>query len=155
MNTIRELLEFKGQGPVHTIAPEAMVFEAISRMADMNIGAMLVVENNVIKGILTERDYLSKVAVKGRSSRETPVSELMTRKVVYVTPESSLEEVAAIMTEARIRHIPVLLEGRLLGIVSIGDVVRQISSNQQAHIRTLEEYINDSYPGPVARENLA
>ena len=155
MNTIKELLEFKGLGPVHTIEPEETVFTAITRMSDMNIGAMLVVENNVIRGILTERDYLNQVAVKGRSSKDTPVSDLMTRKVVYVTPEASLEEVAAIMTEARIRHIPVLLEGRLLGIVSAGDVIRQISNNQQAHISTLVDYISDNYPGPASREGTA
>jgi len=155
MNTIKDLLDFKGEDPVHTIAPDATVFEAISRMAEMNIGAMLVVQDKVIKGILTERDYMSKVAVLGRSSRETPVHEIMTGKVVYVTPDASLEEVAAIMTEARIRHIPVLRDGRLLGIVSSGDVVRQISSNQEAHIQTLKEYISDSYPGPGSRNTSA
>jgi len=149
MRTIRELLEFKGQTPLYTIGPKKSVMDAVSLMVEMNVGAILVIDDNVIKGIITERDYLRFITQQGRSAADTPVSDLMTTKVVYVTPESSLDEVMGIMTEARIRHIPILSEGRLMGIVSIGDLVKQISSNQQVHIRTLEEYINGNYPGPT------
>jgi signal-transduction protein with cAMP-binding, CBS, and nucleotidyltransferase domain len=97
---------------------------------------------------MTERDYLRFIAAQGRTARDTPVSELMTRKVIYVTPDCSLDEVMSIMTEKRIRHLPILEGTDLLGIVSIGDVVKQISKNQKVHIRYLEEFIADDYPGP-------
>jgi signal-transduction protein with cAMP-binding, CBS, and nucleotidyltransferase domain len=152
MRTVRELLEFKGRATIHTIGPDETVFEAVTRMVDLNVGAILVVEDNVIKGILTERDYLRFITERGRTARNTPVNELMTRKVIYVTPDTTLDEAMGIMTEARIRHIPVLSEGRLMGLVSIGDLIKQISNNRKVHIKTLEEYINDRYPGPTAEE---
>ena len=152
MRTIRELLEFKGQNTIHAIGPDDSLMEAVTRMVEMNVGAALVIENNVIKGIITERDFLRFITSKGRSAQDTPVHELMTKKVIYVTPETSLNEAMGIMTEAHIRHIPVLSEGRLMGLVSIGDLVKQISSDQEVHIRTLEEYISDSYPGPTTSE---
>ncbi len=155
MRTISELLESKGSNPVHTIAPNDTLFDAVTRMVDMKIGAILVVENNTIKGIISERDYLKFIADEGHSARKTPVHKLMTRKVVYVTPEATLNSVMAIMTEARVRHIPVLHEGRLMGLVSIGDLVKQISENQEVHINTLEEYINDTYPGPATNKGEA
>lgn len=149
MKTIKELLEYKGQGTVHTIGPDDTVFLAVTRMVEMNIGALLVTEDEGIKGIMTERDYLRFITVKGRTARDTPVREVMTNKVIYVTPDTELNEVMTIMTAERIRHVPVLREGELLGIVSIGDVVKRISQDQEVHIRTLEEYINDPYPGPA------
>ena len=152
MRTISELLKSKGNNPVHTISPNDTLFDAVTRMVDMSIGAVLVVENDIVKGIISERDYLRFIASEGHSARETPVHKLMTRKVVYVTPETTLTSVMAIMTEARIRHMPVLHEGNLLGIVSIGDLVKQISSDREVHVRTLEEYINDGYPGPTVRK---
>ncbi len=152
MKTIKELLELKGQGTVHTVEPNDTVFTAVTRMVEMNIGALLVTENNGIKGIITERDYLRFITVKGRTARDTPVREVMTRKVIYVTPNTELNEVMRIMTAERIRHVPVLDSGKLLGIVSIGDVVRRIGQDQEVHIRTLEEYINDPYPGPAINE---
>ena len=148
MQTIRELLEAKGQGPIHTIGSEDTLFDAVTRMVDMNIGAVLVVDNNVIKGIISERDYLRFVASENSNTQKTPVHKLMTRKVVYVTPDATLKAVMSIMTQSRIRHIPVLSEGRLMGLISIGDLVKQISDNQEVHINTLEDYINDTYPGP-------
>ncbi len=148
MRTIKDLLEAKGHGPVHTIGPNDTLFDAVTRMVDMKIGAVLVVENNVIRGIISERDYLRFVASEGHSARETPIHTLMTRKVIYVTPETTLEAVMAVMTKARIRHIPVMSEGRLMGLVSIGDLVKQISANQEIHINTLEDFISDPYPGP-------
>jgi signal-transduction protein with cAMP-binding, CBS, and nucleotidyltransferase domain len=117
-------------------------------MVEMNVGAMLVTQEGTICGIMTERDYLRFIAAQGRTARDTPVSELMTRKVIYVTPDCSLDEVMSIMTEKRIRHLPILEGTDLLGIVSIGDVVKQISKNQKVHIRYLEEFIADDYPGP-------
>jgi len=152
MKTIKELLEYKGQGTVHTIGPDDTVFLAVTRMVEMNIGALLVTEDEGIKGIMTERDYLRFITVKGRTARDTPVREVMTNKVIYVTPDTELNEVMTIMTAERIRHVPVLREGELLGIVSIGDVVKRISQDQEVHIRTLEEYINDPYPGPAVND---
>lgn len=148
MRNIRELLEFKGQQEIHSVAPGATVLEAVTRMVEKNVGAVLVVEVESIKGIMTERDYLRFITEKGRTARTTPVEELMTTKVIYTTPETSLNEAMAVMTEARIRHLPVMDEGKLLGIVSIGDLVKQISHDQEVHIRTLVEYISDTYPGP-------
>ncbi|MEN8006564.1 MAG: CBS domain-containing protein [Candidatus Krumholzibacteriota bacterium] len=150
MKTIKELLDERGQRPIHTIGPDETVFAAVTKMVEMNIGALLAVEGENIKGIMTERDYLRFITARGRTARETPVRELMTRKVIYVTPETRLNEVMTIMTAERIRHVPVLHDGDLLGIVSIGDVVKQIGQDQEVQIRTLEEYINDPYPGPVA-----
>lgn len=151
MRTIKELIAFKGQNPVHTVGPDDSVFDAVTLMVEMNVGAVLVIEDNVIQGIMTERDYLRFITDRGRTARDTPVRDLMTRKVIYVTPDTSLDEAMGIMTEARIRHIPILSEGRLMGIVSIGDLVRQISSDREVQIRTLEEYISDSYPGPATK----
>lgn len=155
MRTIGELLAAKGQAPIHTVASGDTLFTAVTRMVEMNIGAVLVVDDSVITGILSERDYLRFIADEGHSARETPVSEIMTRKVIYVTNEASLESVMATMTEARCRHIPVMQEGRLLGIVSIGDIVKQISANQKVQLNTLQDYINDAYPGPGEREARA
>ena len=155
MRTMRELLESKGNGPVHTIAPNSTLLEAVTIMVDRQIGAVLVVEDETIKGIISERDYLRFIASEGLSASETPVHKLMTRKVVYVTPDTTLTSVMAIMTEARVRHIPVINQGNLTGIVSIGDLVKQISQNQEVHINTLEEYINDTYPGPVVNKTQA
>ena len=152
MRNIKELLNFKGPQTIHTIAPDATVFDAVTRMVDNNVGAVLVIEDDVIKGIMTERDYLRFITEQGRTARDTPVRELMTTKVIYATPETTLNEAMAIMTEARIRHLPVMTEGRLMGIISIGDLVKQISSDQQVHIRTLEEYIYDGYPGPATKK---
>jgi CBS domain-containing protein len=152
MQKIQELLDSKGEAEVQMVSPDDTVFDAVTRMVELRIGALLVWENNVIVGIITERDYLRFITVQGRTARTTPVKELMTPKVIYVTPETSLDEVMSIMTEKRIRHIPVLDEGRLRGIVSIGDVVKQVASNQEVKIRTLEAYINDGYPGPSEKK---
>jgi CBS domain-containing protein len=149
MKTIKELLDDKGQGTVHAIGPDETVFTAVTKMVEMNIGALLITQDDSIMGIMTERDYLRFITVKGRTARDTPVREVMTRKVIYVTPDTALNEVMNIMTNARIRHVPVLVDDQLLGIVSIGDVVKRISQEQEIHIRTLEEYITDPYPGPA------
>jgi len=148
MKSIDELLKLKGERPIYSVGPDDTVFAAVAKMVEMNVGAMLVTVDGNICGILTERDYLRFVAEQGRTARTTPVRELMTHKVVYVTPECGLDEVAAIMTEKRIRHIPVLEGVDLKGIVSIGDVVKQISRDQRVQINYLQEYIADTYPGP-------
>jgi len=149
VSTIQSLLDSRGPREVQTIGPEEMVFAAVTRMVEHNIGAMIVVEDNTIKGIMTERDYLRFVTVQGKTARDTAVSELMTSRVIYITPEITVEEAMAIMTEQRIRHLPVMTEGRLVGVVSIGDLVKEISKNQEAKINFLQEYISDPYPGPA------
>lgn len=148
MRTIKELLDLKGPTTIHSIAPDGTVFEAVTCMVENNIGAILVLADDTIKGIMTERDYLRFITDRGRTARDTLVSDLMTSKVIYLTPDTSLDEAMAIMTEARIRHIPILDGSNLLGIVSIGDLVKQISSNREVQLRNLEEYISDPYPGP-------
>ena len=149
MKTIKELLEAKGEGPIYSVGPDDSVFDAVTAMVENRVGAMLVKDGEAIAGIVTERDYLRFITVKGRTARDTPVRDIMTPKVIYVTPDTALTEVMAIMTAQRIRHVPVVADKNLLGIVSIGDVVKQISKDQKVQIRTLEEYIADPYPGPV------
>ncbi|MDX2473633.1 MAG: CBS domain-containing protein [Candidatus Krumholzibacteria bacterium] len=148
-NTIKDVLKTQGGRPVISAAPDAMVFDAVRLMVEKNIGSLLIIEDGNICGIMSERDYLRLVTTEGRTAHDTPVHELMTRQVVYVTPETKLPEVMAIMTEKRIRHVPVMVGDELMGIVSIGDVVKQIGQNQTAQIRVLEEYISDDYPGPA------
>ncbi len=152
MTAIKELLDNKSSTDIFTISPQKSVFDAVTRMVENNIGAILVIENSIIQGIMTERDYLRFITLQDRTAQDTPVQDLMTRKVIYVTPDTSHEDVMAIMTEARIRHLPVLFEGRLLGMVSIGDVVKQINMDRKAHITTLEAFITDAYPGPASME---
>ncbi|MFO7655079.1 MAG: CBS domain-containing protein [Candidatus Krumholzibacteriia bacterium] len=145
---IKELLAQRGERPVFSVLPDDTVFDAVTNMVRKNVGAMLVIKDGNIYGIMTERDYLRFVTVQGRTARDTPVREIMTRKVIYATPDTSCEEVMAIMTDRRIRHLPIIDGTQLQGIVSIGDVVKQVSRDQEVHIRYLEEYIADDYPGP-------
>ncbi len=139
--TIKQLLDRKGR-EVFTIAPEESVFEAIRRMAEKGIGALVVTEGGEPVGILTERDYARKVILKGRSSKETPVREIMSSPVIFIRPEQTIEEAMAIMTEKKIRHLPVLAEGRLGGLISIGDVVKAIIEDQKFTIDQLTNYIH-------------
>ncbi|MDH3216215.1 MAG: CBS domain-containing protein [Candidatus Krumholzibacteria bacterium] len=140
MTTVRQLLE-KKRNDVWSVAPETSVYDAIALMADKSVGALLVMEGSELVGIVSERDYARKVILKGRSSKQTPVRDIMTTKVLYVTPTHSLEECMAIMTEKRIRHLPVLEEGRLLGVFSSGDVIKATISEQEFMIEQLENYI--------------
>ncbi len=140
MYTVRQLLQVKGN-QVWSIAPHAMAFEALQLMADKNVGALLVLKQGRLVGIFTERDYARKVILKGRSSKTTPVAELMTREVLYVSPEDTIENCMALMTAKRARHLPVLDNGKLVGIVSIGDVVKEIISDREFTIQQLERYI--------------
>ena len=141
MSDVAKVLEGKGS-EVLTIDLDATVFEAIKRMVEANVGALLVTDGGRVAGIVTERDYLRRVTLEGRTEEETLVREIMTSPLVYVTPETSVDECMAVMTERRIRHLPVFTEGRdLVGIVSIGDVVKFKSAEQDFQIKFLTEYI--------------
>jgi len=140
MTTVRDLLRIKGN-EVWSIAPDASVYEALTLMAEKDIGALLVLDGGQLAGILSERDYARKIVLKGKSSRETAVREIMTGKVMWTRPEQTIEECMALMTNKRIRHLPVLDEGRLIGVISIGDVVKSIISEQEFMIEQLENYI--------------
>ena len=145
---IKQILSEKDIVAIYSVTPEASVFEAITQMAEKNVGAMLVVRDPDLVGIITERDYLREVALQGRASRDTPVHEVMSRQVVYVEPDCSVEDAMTIMTQKRIRHLPVLDGERIAGMVSIGDLVKAKAAKHEMHIRTLEAYIADEYPGP-------
>jgi CBS domain-containing protein len=140
MRTIRQILEQKGY-EVLTIDPGASVYSAIEIMAENGIGALMVMEDNRPMGLISERDYARKVILKGRSSKDTEVREVMTTHVYCVHPEQTVEESMALMTEKRVRHLPVTEDGHLLGIVSIGDLVKTIIAEQQFIIEQLEHYI--------------
>jgi CBS domain-containing protein len=141
VSDVAKLLEGKGTA-VLQIDADATVFDAIRRMVDSNVGALLVTERGKVAGIVTERDYLRRVTLEGRTEKETLVREIMTSPLVYVTPETSVEECMAVMTERRIRHLPVFSDGReLVGIVSIGDLVKFKSAEQDFQIKFLTEYI--------------
>ena len=131
---------------VWSIAPNSTVFEAIQLMADKNVGALPVVDNGQLVGMLSERDYTRKITLKGKSSRDTPVREIMTPKPVTVNVADSVSECMRVMTESRIRHLPVMEGKKMVGLVSIGDLVRGIISAQAATIEALEKYITGSYP---------
>ena len=138
---VKELLDAKG-GAVWTIEPGASVYDAIARMSDKQIGALLAVEGDKVVGIITERDYARKVVLQDRSSRTTRVSEVMTERVVYIHPDQSIEECMALMTEKRVRHLPVLEGKNLVGMISIGDVVKEIIKEKEFLIDQLTRYIS-------------
>jgi CBS domain-containing protein len=143
MTTVGRLLDAKGHD-AWSIAPDASVFDAIKMMADHGIGALLVMDGEKLVGIVSERDYARKVILQGRSSKDTPVRDIMTDKVFYVRPEQTVEDCMVLMTEKRIRHLPVLADGHLTGIISIGDVVKSVISEKDTLIRQLENYITGS-----------
>jgi CBS domain-containing protein len=147
MGTVRQLLAAK-HPDLWTISPQASVYEALELMAEKDIGAVLVLDAGRLVGILSERDYARKVVLLGRTSRETSVGELMTQVVFYVRPEQTIEDCLALMNDKRIRHLPVLGGTTLVGVVSIGDVVKEIISQQQVTIRHLETYITGSAATP-------
>jgi len=144
MITVKQMLEEKGH-EVWTISPEATVYEALKIMADKDIGALIVVKNGQVAGIISERDYARKVMLKGKSSLETPVKDIMSTEIYYVGPEATAEECMALMTEKRIRHLPVIDNGKLTGVISIGDVVKSIISTQKVTIEHLQNYIMGKY----------
>ena len=131
---------------VFWVRPEETVYEAIAMMADLGIGALLVVERGRLAGIVSERDYARKVILRGRSSRQTAVREIMTSPVITITGEATLEDCMRIVTERRIRHLPVMDGDRIAGMISIGDLVKAIMSAQADTIRQLSSYITGSYP---------
>lgn len=147
MTAVTHILKAKKSedATVHSIAPTATVLEALQSMSEKHIGALLVMEDNRIVGILTERDYARKIALLGRSSLTTRVSEVMTKAVMYVDPSQTSEECMALMTQNRLRHLPVVENGELLGLISIGDLVKDIISQQQFIIEQLEHYISGQH----------
>ncbi|MFQ5633409.1 MAG: CBS domain-containing protein, partial [bacterium] len=130
MRTVEQLLEAKKPG-TWSVLPDDSVFSAIQLMADKSIGAVLVVENDKLAGIMSERDYARKVILKNRSSKDTPVRNIMTSKLICITPEHTIDECMALMSEKKIRHLPVLQDKKLVGIISIGDVVKSIISERE------------------------
>lgn len=142
MKKVRELLKQKGSG-VWSIGPDASVYDALALMAEKNIGALLVMEDERLVGMISERDYARKVVLAGRASRETLVGDVMTTRVIFAEPTETVEECMALMTEKRIRHLPVIQkDGTLLGVVSIGDLVKEVIAEQQFMIEQLEHYIS-------------
>ncbi len=141
MITVRSLLQQKGT-QTWTISPESTVFQALELLAEKNIGALPVVENGKLTGIFSERDYARKVVLQGKTSRDTQVRELMTSKVYFVKPQRSMEDCMRLMSEKHIRHLPVLDYGKLVGIITIGDVVKAIIGQQERMIRDLEGYVS-------------
>ena len=140
MSNVNDILRVKGHD-VWSILPDASVFDAIRLMADKKVGALVVIEGSKPVGIVSETDYMRKVILKGRTSQGTSVKAIMTTRVLYVQPEQDIEECMVLMTEKRTRHLPVIVEGKLIGLVSIGDVVKSIIDEQRFTIEQLENYI--------------
>ena len=140
IKTIREILDKKGH-QIWSVSPDTKIFEALQLMAEKNIGALVVLNGDKLVGIISERDYAQKVALKGKTSKETPVRDIMTPKVLYVTPEKTAEDCMALMIEKRIRHLPVYEQDKLIGVVSIGDVVKAVIEEKKIAIEHLENYI--------------
>ncbi len=143
-DTIREVLKRKGQ-EVWSIAPDSTVYRAIEMMADKRVGALVVLDGDKLAGIVSERDYARKVILKGRSEKETQVREIMTSPVISVEPHQSVDECMRIITDNRVRHLPVVENDKLIGIVSIGDVVNWIIAAQDHTIQQLQNYVSGKY----------
>ena len=141
MTTVAQILKSKPDQTVHKISPDASVLDALKLMAEKNIGALLVAEGEKIVGIVTERDYARKVILMSRSSKEARVREIMSSQVIYVRPDQTSEECMALMTNNRLRHLPVMDNGKVIGLASIGDLVKDVISEQKFIIRQLEQYI--------------
>ncbi len=140
MGKVRNILESKGSS-IFSVEPSTIVYHAIEMMAQKNIGGLLICEGGKLVGIFTERDYARKLILKGKSSKETPIGDLMTKNPFTVSPDSSIEECMQLMSNRRIRHLPVIDNGNLVGVISIGDVVRFIIEEQKSIIAHLESYI--------------
>ena len=141
MKQVSNLLNQKGRD-IWSLPPDASVYEAIDQMAKKGVGALLVMEGEKLVGIISERDYARKVILKGKSSRKTRVGEIMSHPVIYVRPESTVEQTMALMTDKRVRHLPVMLEERVVGVISIGDVVRGIIEDREFEIQQMTDYIH-------------
>lgn len=146
IGTVGAILAHKGHD-VFSVNPSVTVFEAIQLMADRGIGAVLVMKDDKLIGILSERDYTRKVILKGKSSKQTPVSEIMSTTLTIVTPDHTVEECMALMTEKRVRHLPVMEHDKVVGIVSIGNLVNWIISSQKSAIDQLQNYITGGFSG--------
>jgi len=142
MHTVKDILADKGK-VIWSVSPETKVFEALKLMAEKNIGAVLVIKNNSVKGIFSERDYARKVILEGRSSHEVNVEKIMSPRVLYVTLDTAIDECMLLLTEKKIRHLPVYENEKLVGIISIGDVVKELLARKDFMIDQLERYITN------------
>lgn len=141
MHTVAQILQTKQDQAVYTTTPDGRVLDAVKLMAEKRVGSLLVMDGEKIVGIVTERDYARKVTLQGRDAAQTPVRDIMTTNVMYVRPQHTNEQCMALMTENRLRHLPVIDNGKMIGLVSIGDLVKDIISEQQFIIEQLEHYI--------------
>jgi len=141
MRFVEDILNAKGRD-IWFVPPDATVFDAVKMMSDKGVGALLVMQGETVVGIVTERDYARKVILEGKSSRQTPVTDVMTKRVLYVGPDRTIEACMALMTDKRLRHLPVVHNKRVVGVVSIGDLVKAIIQEQQIIIDQLQEYIS-------------
>ena len=146
LDTVRLLLKTKDNNVWHT-SPEAYVYDAIEIMASKYVGALMVISEGQLVGVLSERDYARKVILQGKASKQTQVKEIMTSPAVFVTPEQTVEDCMRIMTERHFRHLPVVEDGKLVGVLSIGDLVKWVISAQEQTIAQLNNYITNKYPG--------
>jgi signal-transduction protein with cAMP-binding, CBS, and nucleotidyltransferase domain len=146
MDRVADILMLKGSR-VHSIDKRATVFEAIRMMVEANVGSLLVTDGDAIHGIITERDYLRRIVLEGRTSKTTAVLEVATERLIVVDPTRPLDECMAMMTAERIRHLPVVDGGKVVGLISIGDIVKHLSQQREAEVRYLTDYISGKYPG--------
>lgn len=143
---VYDILDRKGR-EVLTTGPETTVLEAITKMVDRNVGSIIVVEDGDVVGIFTERDYLRRIVLQGRTSKETSIDEVMTSEVIAVTPDYEVEDCLSVMTQNKCRHLPVMADGELSGIISIGDCVKQLHQHARTRLDDLTQYVQGRYPG--------
>lgn len=140
MRSVKDILQEKGT-QVYSISPDAKVYEALQMMADKNVGALMVMEGDTVAGLISERDYARKIVLRGKFSKDVPVREIMTADVIRISPDVDVEECMELMTDKRVRHLPVFKNDRLIGIISIGDIVKAIIEHKEEIIEQLEAYI--------------